>query len=68
MSKIPNNFRGPKHTTRNPFGARCAVAVALGVTVLAGPGGCARRSQAPPSTVRFDLAADPQNLNPLFLT
>jgi peptide/nickel transport system substrate-binding protein len=36
--------------------------------VLAGTAGCARTSQAPLSTVRFDLAADPQNLNPLFLT
>ena len=38
------------------------------MAVLAGPGGCARTVQASPSTVRFDLAADPQNLNPLFLT
>jgi peptide/nickel transport system substrate-binding protein len=36
--------------------------------VLTATGGCARTSQAPRSTVRFDLAADPQNLNPLFLT
>jgi peptide/nickel transport system substrate-binding protein len=40
----------------------------LGVAVLAGAGGCARKSQAPRGTLRFDLAADPQNLNPLFLT
>jgi hypothetical protein len=44
------------------------VAIVLGVAVLAGIGGCARTTQAPGSTVRFDLAADPQNLNPLFLT
>ncbi|MFY9737492.1 MAG: peptide ABC transporter substrate-binding protein [Candidatus Cybelea sp.] len=37
------------------------------MAALAGPGGCARTVQAPPNTVRFDLAADPQNLNPLFL-
>ncbi len=40
----------------------------MGVAALAGIGGCSRTSQAPRSTVRFDLAADPQNLNPLFLT
>jgi len=67
-SKIPNNLRGSEHTTRRPFGARCAAAVVLGVAVLAGTAGCTRTSRAPLSTVRFDLAADPQNLNPLFLT
>ena len=36
--------------------------------MLAGTAGCTRTSRAPLSTVRFDLAADPQNLNPLFLT
>jgi len=67
-SKIQNNLRGSEHTTRRPFGARCAAAVVLGVAVLAGTAGCTRTSRAPLSTVRFDLAADPQNLNPLFLT
>jgi peptide/nickel transport system substrate-binding protein len=40
--------------------------LALLVLVLAG---CARQGEgpAPPGTVRFDLAADPANLNPLFL-
>jgi peptide/nickel transport system substrate-binding protein len=33
---------------------------------LTGATGCGRPS-APPGTVRFDLAADPQTLNPLFL-
>jgi len=44
------------------------VAIALGLAVAAGSAGCTPSSQAARGTVRFDLAADPQNLNPLFLT
>jgi peptide/nickel transport system substrate-binding protein len=36
--------------------------------MIAGSGGCGPASPAPRGTVRFDLAADPQNLNPLFIT
>jgi peptide/nickel transport system substrate-binding protein len=38
------------------------------LTVVAGSAGCNSSPQAPPNTLRFDLAADPQNLNPLFIT
>jgi len=44
------------------------VAVTLWLAVVGGSAGCAPPSPAPRNTVRFDLAADPQNLNPLFLT
>jgi peptide/nickel transport system substrate-binding protein len=67
-SGIPNNFRNHKHTTHNPFGASRVAAIALWLAVAAGSGGCTAPSQGPGGTVRFDLAADPQNLNPLFLT
>jgi len=42
--------------------------MALFLAATAGSAGCAPLARAPSSTVRFDLAADPQNLNPLFLT
>jgi peptide/nickel transport system substrate-binding protein len=41
--------------------------LALSAGLLAGPVGCSRqRGAAPAGEVRFDLAADPRNLNPLF--
>jgi len=43
-------------------------AIALWLALAAGNAGCSPSSQAARGTVRFDLAADPQNLNPLFLT
>jgi peptide/nickel transport system substrate-binding protein len=68
-SEVPNNFRNPKHTTRVPFGAsRRAATIALWLAGLVWSAGCTAPSQPPRGTVRFDLAADPQNLNPLFLT
>jgi peptide/nickel transport system substrate-binding protein len=38
------------------------------LTVVAASAGCTSPPQTPPNTLRFDLAADPQNLNPLFIT
>jgi peptide/nickel transport system substrate-binding protein len=65
---LPNNLRPLNNNTVNPFGASAArwIASLAAAAVLAG--GCSREgAPAPPATVRFDLAADPRNLNPLFL-
>ncbi|MGA2759630.1 MAG: peptide ABC transporter substrate-binding protein [Candidatus Cybelea sp.] len=42
--------------------------IVLWLAALSLGAGCAPPSQPARDTVRFDLAADPQNLNPLFLT
>lgn len=51
-----------KHSTRAPFGA-IGVATLVLFALLAS--GCERAGQAFPDAVRFDLAADPQTLNPI---
>ncbi|HXO17556.1 MAG TPA: peptide ABC transporter substrate-binding protein [Candidatus Dormibacteraeota bacterium] len=64
---MPKNIRRYYNNTTNPFGAsglRWATLV-LTAGLAAGCGGASHGG--PVSTVRFDLAADPQNLNPLFL-
>jgi peptide/nickel transport system substrate-binding protein len=64
---LPNNFRPNKHNSGNPFAARPLWTLALLAGLLAGTAGCSRPGgPAPPGEVRFDLAADPRNLNPLF--
>jgi peptide/nickel transport system substrate-binding protein len=64
---LPNNFRRSYNNTPNPFGASPILRnVTLLVAVLA-LGGCAGPSGEAKPAVRFDLAADPRNLNPLFL-
>jgi peptide/nickel transport system substrate-binding protein len=66
---LPNNLRNSNNNTTNPFGASLglwALAILAPVGTIAG---CSRQPSAgPPATLRFDLAADPRNLNPLFLT
>jgi peptide/nickel transport system substrate-binding protein len=64
---LPKNIRLPNNNTANPFGASCYrwfVPLLAAVSLAAGCGGHSNEA----STARFDLAADPRNLNPLFLT
>ncbi len=67
---LPNNLRQRYNNTNCPFGAsRSArlLAFCLALTALGGCVRAAREGASAAGTVRFDLAADPQNLNPLFL-
>jgi peptide/nickel transport system substrate-binding protein len=64
---MPKDFRLSNNNTGNPFGAsrRRWWAIVLVSLSLAG---CSRGgSGSSPSTVAFDVAADPRTLNPLFL-
>jgi len=66
---LPNNIRLAQDNTTNPFGARWQAwlaAIVLAASATAGCGQSANRASS--SAVRFDLAADPRNLDPLFLT
>jgi peptide/nickel transport system substrate-binding protein len=66
---LPNIFRRYNNNTTNPFGASRLLWPALFLAALAGPAGCAPGLRSEPgAALRFDLAADPRNLNPLFLT
>jgi peptide/nickel transport system substrate-binding protein len=64
---LPNNFRHAYNNTPNPFGASRGLWSGAFLAVLFLLGGCAGRSSVPSPAVRFDLAADPRSLNPLFL-
>lgn len=62
---MPNNIRRRNNSTPNPFGAsrlKAFSCVAAAVLILAG---C--HSAPSPHGVRFDIAADPRSLNPLFI-
>ncbi len=63
---MPKNIRLVNNNTINPFGASRRLEIVL--TLVAGlTSGCTRGGpSAPPAAVRFDLAADPRSLNPLF--
>jgi peptide/nickel transport system substrate-binding protein len=64
---LPNNFRHPQHNTTNPFGASASLPLTILLGVVALLSACAApSSERAKATVRFDLAADPRNLNPLF--
>jgi peptide/nickel transport system substrate-binding protein len=63
---LPKNIRPHNNNTVNPFGAS-AVGWIVVLAVSAACASCGRGTQAPPSTLRFNVAADPRNLNPLFL-
>jgi peptide/nickel transport system substrate-binding protein len=67
---LPNNLRQRYNNTNCPFGASWSARLLAFCLALAALGGCtraAREGPGPTGTVRFDLAADPANLNPLFL-
>jgi peptide/nickel transport system substrate-binding protein len=66
--KLPKIFRPPNNNTINLFGATCDLQILCFVGVLALASACAKSSPPTGATVTFDLAADPRNLNPLFLT
>ena len=63
---MPNNLRPCHHSTNDLFGARGAACAGLFALLLCLPGGCSRAA-TPAGQLRFDLAADPMTLNPLFL-
>lgn len=64
---MPNNRRLNKDSTGYPFAASPLMAAALFASLLAAAGGCSGpEKEAPRGEVRFDLSADPRNLNPLF--
>ncbi len=64
---MPKNIRRYYNNTTNPFGASGLRWAALVLTAGLACGCGGANHGGPTSTVRFDLAADPQNLNPLFL-
>jgi len=64
---LPKDFRLHHNNTTNPFGASGLLwAVRLSLAALLAAG-CAAPPKQPADAVRFDLAADPRNLNPLFI-
>jgi peptide/nickel transport system substrate-binding protein len=65
---LPKNIRLDNNNTINPFGASARRRIVLFLVAMTALQGCSRGSQAPADTLRFDLAADPRTLNPLFLT
>jgi peptide/nickel transport system substrate-binding protein len=65
---LPNIFRRYNNNTTNPFGASRLLWPAFLLAALVLPAGCAPRLRSEAgATLRFDLAADPRTLNPLFL-
>lgn len=66
---MPKNIRPHYNNTINPFGATCRLSILCFLAALCVAAGCGKASQGGSgSTVTFDLAADPRNLNPLLLT
>ncbi|HEX3672134.1 MAG TPA: ABC transporter substrate-binding protein, partial [Candidatus Cybelea sp.] len=65
---MPKNIRLDNNNTINPFGASRRRQIFSLLAALAAIPGCVRGSGAPADRLRFDLAADPRNLNPLFLS
>ncbi len=65
---MPKDFRLSNNNTGNPFGASRRGWLAIMLVSLNLAGGCSPAgSGRPASSVSFDIAADPRNLNPLFL-
>jgi peptide/nickel transport system substrate-binding protein len=62
---LPNNIRRCNNNTANPFGARRLRAAGYLCAALLALAGCHPASA--PRGIRFDIAADPRNLNPLFI-
>ncbi len=66
---MPKNLRLSNNNTTNPFGASCRLRIASLWLALAVAAGCGQAvTGLGTHTLRFDLAADPRNLNPLFIT
>lgn len=65
---MPNNLRLQNYSTNDLFGASRGIGILILALALLASNGCqpASRPAAPPATVRFALAADPQTLDPLF--
>lgn len=64
---MPKNLRPSNNNTINPFGARRLAWIFCFLQTAVAAAGCAPASRGPAAAVRFDLAADPRTLNPLFL-
>jgi peptide/nickel transport system substrate-binding protein len=65
---LPKNIRPINNNTINPFGASRRLWIVCFFLIWLPAGGCsADREELARPSIRFDLAADPQNLNPLFL-
>lgn len=64
---LPKNIRPTYNNTINPFGARRLGQIFCLFGALLGAAACAGPSSEPQAAVRFDLAADPRTLNPLFI-
>jgi peptide/nickel transport system substrate-binding protein len=65
---MPKDFRPSNNNTGNPFGASGSLRLAMMLVSLGLAGACTSGgSRGAPATVRFDISADPRNLNPLFL-
>ena len=66
---MPKNIRFHNNNTINLFGATQVLLVLIALAAISLPAGCvATRAKPAAAAVKFDLAADPRNLNPLFLT
>lgn len=66
---LPKNLRLSNNNTANPFGASRPLRIALLFAVLSLAAGCSQAGTGSTTrALRFDLAADPRNLNPLFGT
>lgn len=66
---LPKNLRPHNNNIIIPFGATRSLSILCFSAVLGLAAGCSKPSHGTPgSTVTFDLAGDPGNLNPLFIT
>jgi peptide/nickel transport system substrate-binding protein len=65
---LPKKLRRSNNNTNNPFGASRPIWAAILLATSAVAPGCHGGTRAQSGVVRFDLAADPRTLNPLFLT
>ncbi|HEY1866796.1 MAG TPA: peptide ABC transporter substrate-binding protein [Candidatus Cybelea sp.] len=64
---MPKNLRPSNNNTINPFGAIRLAWIFCFFQAGLTAAGCGPPSEGPAQAVRFDLAADPRTLNPLFL-
>lgn len=64
---MPKNVRRSNNNTVNPFGASRLAWIFCSVILVSGAGCTPTGPSGNSQAVRFDLAADPRTLNPLFL-